>query len=498
MKEHKKESLNQIIKFRIDKLNEIRNANINPYPYSYQRSHHIVDLIKNNKILINTVVSIAGRVISMRKMGKAAFFNIQDFDGKIQIYVKKDNLPENIYDDVVRKIDIGDIIGTSGELFYTKTEELSIRSKEFTILTKSIRPLPNLKEKDGKTFFSFDDKELRYRKRHLDLIANFKSKDVFVKRSLIINSIRQYLNNNAFIEVETPILQPLYGGANAKPFKTYHNTLGQNLYLRIADELYLKRLIVGGLEKVYEIGKNFRNEGMDKNHNPEFTMLEFYKAYSNLDDMISLTESLIKDVAKKIEKNLKFDFNSNVIDLSKKIQKYDFYSILNEKSGENFEQIETTRIRTILNKNKVSIGKNSNRGKLLDKAFSFFVEGELIQPTFVLNYPIELSPLAKKSKNNDDLVERFELFIGGMEIANAFSELNDPIDQRKRLEQQSKLRDLGDDEAQTLDFDFIESIENGMPPTGGVGLGIDRLVMILTSQSSIKDVILFPAMRQEE
>ena len=500
--DNKQQSLNQIMDHRIKKMNDLIEKDINPYPYRFKRSHIIAEIVENKKKLINTNVSIAGRVVSARRMGKVTFFNIQDKDSKIQLFVKSNNLKDEIYNNIVRKIDIGDIVGTSGELFYTKTNELSVNSDVFEILCKSIRPMPNLKEKDGKTFFSFDDKELRYRKRHLDLIANFEVKDIFTKRAKIIKSIRDYLDGLDFLEVETPVLQPLYGGANARPFKTFHNTLNENLYLRIATELYLKRLIIGGIEKVYEIGKDFRNEGMDRNHNPEFTMLEFYEAYSDLSDMISLTENLIKHSVSIISKDMIISFNNEKINFNKNFKSFDFFKILKDKSKKEFMQMSDAEIYQFLNSKDI-LGEwdpvnKLNRGKLLDKAFSHYVEPYLIQPTFIINYPIEISPLAKKSKKNESIVERFELFIGGMEIANAFSELNDPIDQKARLEKQSVLRELGDDEAQTLDLDFIEAIEYGMPPTGGVGLGIDRLVMLLLSQSSIKDVILFPAMRSEE
>ncbi len=492
------QSLKQIMKNRIEKLNDIKDSSINPYPFKFDRSHHISDVIDNKKKLIGKNVSLAGRIISFRKMGKVSFINIQDKSNKLQLYVKKDNVINDAYDSTVRKSDIGDIVGCNGEVFYTKTKELSIKVNKYIMLSKSIRPLPNLKEKDGKVFFSFDDKEQRYRNRHLDLIANPDIKEVFILRSEIINGIRNYLNKNDYIEVETPVLQNIYGGANAKPFKTYHNTLEQNLYLRIADELYLKRLIVGGFDKVYEIAKNFRNEGMDKSHNPEFTMLEFYESYSDVTEMMQLTESLIKEVSSKVDKTMKTHYKSNLINFDKKFKIFDFFTILNKKAKCDIRNMHDDEIFKLLVKSKVKIDKKSNRGKLIDKAFGYFVEPHLIQPTYIINYPIEISPLAKKKLNDEYLVERFELFIGGMEIANAFSELNDPIDQRSRLEEQSKYRDLGDDEAQVLDENFLQAIEYGMPPTGGVGLGIDRLVMILTSQDSIKDVILFPAMRSDE
>ncbi|MDB4859887.1 lysine--tRNA ligase, partial [Candidatus Marinimicrobia bacterium] len=398
----------------------------------------------------------------------------------------------NEYDLVVRKLDIGDIVGIKGAVFFTKTEELSIKANKVELLSKNLHPLPNMKEKDGELFFSFDDKEQRYRKRYLDLIINDDSRDVFISRFNIINSIRNYLNVNSFIEVETPVLQPLYGGANAKPFTTYHNSLDQKLFLRIADELYLKRLIVGGFEKVYEISKNFRNEGMDKNHNPEFTMLEFYSAYSDVYDMMKLTEGMIKNLVKEMK------FEVDGIDFKNNFDVYSFFDVLDKYSNIKISKMNTKEIHSIMKDNSIILDKTYGYAKSLDKAFSFFVEPKLINPTFIINYPIELSPLAKVERNsNGNIVERFELFMNKMEIANSFSELNNPIDQKERFLAQQALKDSGDEEAQILDNDFIEALEVGMPPTGGVGIGIDRLVMILTNKKSIKDVILFPAMKNE-
>ena len=491
-------SLKQIIDNRLKKLNDIIDYGLNPYPNNYNKRDNIDYLVENQKKLINKEVGTAGRIISQRKMGKVTFLTIQDRNSKLQLFVKKDLLQEGFYDNLVKKLDIGDIVGTLGELFFTKTNELSIKSKEITILSKAIRPLPNLKEKDGKVFFTFDDKEQRYRKRYLDLIANPAIVDIFKKRSTIIQSLRTFLNKNSYIEVETPVLQPLYGGANAKPFKTYHNTLKQDLFLRIADELYLKRLIIGGFDKVYEIAKNFRNEGMDKNHNPEFTMLEFYCTYNDINDIMDFTEKMLKNVVKTTIDNSEIDFNSYKINFKNKFNIEDFFTILKKKSSFNFDKMSNVEIFERLKKNNVKVDKKMSKGKLLDKAFSHYVEPQLIQPTFVINYPVSLSPLAKKTVKNDDLVDRFELFIGGMEVANAFTELNDPIDQRKRLEEQAKLRKSGDDEAQSLDEDFLEAMECGMPPTAGVGIGIDRIVMLITEQTSIKDVILFPALKNND
>jgi lysyl-tRNA synthetase class 2 len=375
--------------------------------------------------------------------------------------------------------------------------ELTIKTTELEILSKNIRPLPNLKEKDGEAFNGFEDKELRYRYRHLDLIANPEVMNVFKLRAKIISLLRSELDMKDFIEVETPILQSIYGGASARPFTTFHNTLDQKLYLRIADELYLKRLIIGGFTKVYEIGKNFRNEGMDRSHNPEFTALEFYEAYADVYDMMNLTESIIHNVAKGISKTIINFFNYN-IDISKPFIRKSMFSLLNESTGQNVDSMDASELFLLAKNNNIIVDKKMNYGQLLDAIFGALIEPTLINPTFVTDYPIQVSPLAKSSREgNSDIVERFELFIGGMEFANSFTELNDPIEQRNRLEKQSKLRDLGDDEAQVVDEDFLQAMESGMPPTGGVGIGIDRLVMLFTEQNSIKDVILFPAMRPE-
>ena len=485
-------NLNEIKKFRLEKLKFLKDNNIDPFPHNFDKTNNIIEINNDSKKYVNHDISIAGRIISMRKMGKSSFLNVKDMSGKIQVYTNNQNLSNNEYDLVVRKLDIGDIVGIKGSVFYTKTEELSIKANKVELLSKNLHPLPNMKEKDGELFFSFDDKEQRYRKRYLDLIINDDSRDVFISRFNIINNIRNYLNVNSFIEVETPVLQPLYGGANAKPFTTYHNSLDQKLFLRIADELYLKRLIVGGFEKVYEISKNFRNEGMDKNHNPEFTMLEFYSAYNDVYDMMELTEGMIKNLVKEMKLEV------DGIDFKNNFDVFSFFDVLDKYSNIKISKMNTKEIHSTMKDNNIILDKTYGYAKSLDKAFSFFVEPKLINPTFIINYPIELSPLAKVERNsNGKIVERFELFINKMEIANSFSELNNPIDQKERFLAQQALKDSGDEEAQILDNDFIEALEVGMPPTGGVGIGIDRLVMILTNKKSIKDVILFPAMKNE-
>ena len=394
-------------------------------------------------------------------------------------------------------MDIGDFVGVEGPVFKTKVGEVSIKTASLTILCKAIRPLPIVKEKEDEVYDAFNSKEQRYRNRHLDLIVNAEVRDTFVKRSKIIKEIRSYLDKMDFLEVETPVLQPIYGGANARPFTTHHNALDQRFYLRIADELYLKRLVIGGIERVYEIAKDFRNEGMDRNHNPEFTMLEFYWAYADYVDNMNLVEDMIRKVSKKTDSDL-ITYDNEEIDLNKPFKRVPFFDLLNENLGEDISQMSSQSLKELCNKKGLNTETNNNYGQFLDQLMSEFVEPKLIQPTFVTDYPTAISPLAKKHRNgNEKLVERFELFIAGSEFANAFSELNDPIDQRERFESQQKLALDGDEEAHPVDENFLQAMESGMPPTGGVGIGIDRLVMLLTGNRSIKDVILFPAMKNE-
>ena len=490
-------SLKQIIDFRKEKLNKIMEMGIDAYPQRYNPSHLSSEIINNYKAHKNKDVLVAGRIMSIRKMGKASFFNIQDSDGRLQIFIKRDDIGEDNYD-LFKLLDIGDFVGVSGFVFKTKVNEISVHAEKLTLLCKSIRPLPIVKEKDEATFDAFSDKEQRYRNRHLDLIVNSKIKDTFFKRAKIIKGIRDYLDNLGFLEVETPVLQPLYGGANARPFTTHHNALDQKLFLRIADELYLKRLIIGGIDRVYELSKDFRNEGMDRNHNPEFTMLEFYWAYADYEDNMDLVENMIRDVANGVGSQ-KITWGEVKIDLSKPFQRKPIFELLREATGRDFSNLGANELRKICQEDNIEIENNANYGQILDCLMSQLVEPNLIQPTFVIDYPKEISPLAKNHRNGDpNLVERFELFIGSAEFANAFSELNDPIDQRERFEEQAKLGKAGDDEAHPVDENFLQAIECGMPPTGGVGIGIDRLVMLLTENLSIKDVILFPAMRKEE
>ena len=496
MDNKEQKSLNQIIEYRIKKIAELKNNNINPYPYKFNKEFDISYILDHEKDLEGQKISTAGRVVSLRNMGKAAFMNIQDEFDKIQLYIKNDLIGLDVYDKIAKNLDIGDIIGISGVLFFTKTQQLSIKVSSLKLLSKNIHPLPNMKEKDDHSFFAFEDKENKYRYRHLDLIVNPKSKNVFKMRSNIIFQIRSLLNKKGFMEVETPILQNLHGGASAKPFVTHHNALGQDFYLRIAEELYLKRLIVGGFEKIYEIGKNFRNEGIDRTHNPEFTMLELYESYSDVNDMMVLCEELIKDIS-KIFKLKTVKFMGNEINLSKKFDKVSMNDLVQKEFNCDVLNMNNKELYNLCTKHKLDIDKKMNFGQLFDKLFSALIEPKLIQPTFVFDYPKSISPLAKVHRKNEQLVERFELFVAGMEFANAFSELNDPIDQKKRFQDQLELLKSGDEEAHQMDIDFIESMEIGMPPTGGIGIGIDRLVMLFLEKDSIKDVILFPSLRNK-
>ena len=487
-------SLNEIIRFRKEKLDTLRERGVNPYPYNYKPTHTSGEILENYDDLEEKDVTVAGRIMALRKMGKASFFHIQDMGGRIQVYIKRDEVGEDAYANF-KLMDIGDVVGVTGYPFTTKSGEKSIHTKEFTVLAKSIRPLPVVKEKDGETFDAFEDKELRYRNRHLDLIVNPDVKDVFVKRAKIIATIRQYLDEMNFLEVETPILQPLYGGANARPFSTHHNALAQQLYLLIADELYLKSLIVGGIDRVYEISKDFRNEGMDKNHNPEFTMLEFYWAYADYEDNMKLVEDMVRKTAEAVDAT-NVTWHGNGIDLSQSFARKPILKLLKEATGQDLGSATNDKMKKLCKSHNIDVENNANYGQMLDALLDALVIPNLLQPTFVIDYPKAISPLAKAHRSGDpNLVERFELFIGGAEFANSFTELNDPVDQRERLEAQAQLREQGDEVAQLVDENFIQAMECGMPPTGGVGLGIDRLTMLLAEQHTIKDVILFPAMR---
>jgi lysyl-tRNA synthetase class 2 len=489
-----KTSLKQIIKYRKEKLEELRENGVDPYPHVFNPAQTSSDILDNFDQFENQTVSAAGRIMSVRKMGKACFCHIQDKSGRIQVYVRRDDVGEQNYTHF-KLFDLGDHVGVEGYVFKTKTGEISIHAETITILSKSIRPLPVVKEKDGEIFHAFTDKEQRYRQRHLDLIVNPEVKDVFVKRSKIIQAIRNYLDKLGFLEVETPILQPLYGGANARPFTTYHNALDQQFYLRIADELYLKRLIIGGFDKVYEMSKDFRNEGIDRNHNPEFTMLEWYEAYADYEKNMETVEALIKHVAESLDIT-SVTWNDVNVDFSKPFSRKPIFELTNDIFGMDLSVSDEKDLSELCKKNNIEMDKDAPYGQLLDELMKHNVEPTLTQPTFVTDYPKAISPLAKKHRNgNPELVERFELFICGTEFANSFTELNDPIDQRERFEMQGRLLREGDEEAHPVDEQFLEAMETGMPPTGGVGIGIDRLVMLMTEQRWIKDVILFPTLR---
>ncbi len=493
-------------KFRRQSLEELRKLGIEPYPAAkYEVNTTANEILENYDPEKNNFqeVSISGRIMTRRIMGSASFADLQDASGRIQLYFKRDDIcPEEdktMYNTVFKKLlDIGDIIGVKGYVFITKMGETSVHVKEFTLLSKSLRPLPVVKEKDGAVYDAFTDAEQRYRQRYLDLIVNPEVKDTFVKRSKIMTSMREYLNQFGYLEVETPILQPLYGGAAARPFKTHHNTLDQTLYLRIANELYLKRLIVGGFDGVYEFSKDFRNEGMDRFHNPEFTQIELYVAYKDYDWMMDLVEEMIEKVALDLHGTTKLQVGENIVDFKRPWKRFTMFEAIQEYTGIDISGMDEDELRQTAKKIDVEIDETMGKGKLIDEIFGEKCESKLIQPTFITDYPIEMSPLAKKHRNKPGLVERFEAIVNGKELCNAFSELNDPIDQRERFEQQLVLGKRGDEEAMVLDEDFLRALEFGMPPTAGLGIGIDRLAMIMTNAPSIQDVLFFPQMRPEK
>jgi lysyl-tRNA synthetase class 2 len=492
---------NELTKRRLEELEELRRADINPYAYSFDVDSYSSDILKSFKDDAPSVnVSIAGRIMSIRRMGKASFCHIQDSKGKIQIYLKRDDLGDAY--DRFKFMDIGDIVGVKGFVFRTRMGEISVHAKSLELLTKSVRPLPIVKEKIDErgnkvTYDPFSDKELRYRQRYVDLVVNSDVREVFVKRARLVSSIRKFLDERGYLEVETPILQPLYGGAAARPFTTHHNALDIDLYLRISDELYLKRLIVGGFEGVYEIGKDFRNEGMDKSHNPEFTMLELYVAYKDYNWMMDLVEQLINFVCNNVRGTSKIEVGGRQIDFTPPWKRITMFDSIREATGEDLSGKSEIELANIAKKHHVDVDPSMGAGKIIDAIFSDLVEPELIHPTFITDYPIEMSPLAKRHRSKKGLVERFELICNGHELANAFSELNDPLDQRSRFEDQARLRARGDEEAMVIDEDYLRALEYGMPPTAGLGIGVDRLTMILTDQESIRDVIFFPQMKPE-
>lgn len=495
------EDINVLIQRRYEELKELQQKGIQPFAYSFDVTSDSATIKENFVESVEQNVKVAGRIMAIRRMGKASFAHVEDHTGRIQIYLKKDELGD-MYD-AFRLFDIGDIIGVSGFVFKTKTGEISIHVKELTLLTKSLRPLPIVKEvidEQGNkiVYDQFADIELRYRQRYLDLIVNPAVKDVFIKRSRIISAMRSYLDKNGILEVETPVLQPMYGGASARPFVTHHNTLDMTLYLRIADELYLKRLIVGGFNGVYEISKDFRNEGMDKTHNPEFTMMEVYVPYKDYLWMMEFVEKMFAEICDTVFGTRKFNFDGHEIDFTPPWNRLSMVEGIKEKTGKNILDLNDAELIQLCKVHGVEVLSSKSRGKLIDELFEITVQNSIIQPTFIYEYPLETSPLAKKHREKPGLVERFEGFVAGREICNAFSELNDPIDQLERFQEQKKALEKGDDEAQRIDEDFIRALEYGMPPTAGLGVGIDRLVMLLTSQTSIRDVIFFPQMKPQK
>lgn len=490
---------------RRQSLEELRKMGINPYPAAEYPVNAYSEEIKNNfdDNAAPRTVCIAGRLMSRRVMGKASFAELQDSKGRIQVYITRDDIcpsdDKELYNVVFKKLlDLGDFIGVEGYVFRTQTGEISVHAQKLTFLSKSIRPLPVVKEKDGEVYDGFSDPELRYRQRYVDLIVNPDVKETFRKRSIIIKTLRDALDEAGYTEVETPILQPIAGGASARPFITHHNSLDIDLYLRIATELYLKRLIVGGFEGVYEIGKNFRNEGMDKNHNPEFTCMELYVQYKDYNWMMSFTESLLERICIAVNGSAETVIDGKTISFKAPYRRLPILEAIREKTGYDLSDKNEDEIRAICKELKMEIDETMGKGKLIDEIFGEFCEGTFIQPTFITDYPIEMSPLTKKHRDNPALTERFELMVNGKELANAYSELNDPIDQEERFQDQLRLSEKGDDEAMFIDQDFLRALQYGMPPTSGIGIGIDRLVMLMTGQSYIQEVLLFPTMRPEK
>jgi lysyl-tRNA synthetase class 2 len=491
---------------RRESLKKLRDAGIDPYPAAEYKvnatSRDIKDKFDDSETEHRNV-SIAGRIMGRRIMGNASFVELQDSEGRIQLYLSRDEIcpgeDKTLYNDVFKKLlDRGDIIGVEGFVFKTKMGEITVHVKKFTVLSKSLRPLPSVKEKDGKTYDAFTDPDQRYRQRYVDLIVNPQVKDVFLKRTKIVDTIRQMFNEYGYLEVETPILQPIPGGAAARPFETYHNSLNIPLYLRIANELYLKRLIVGGFDGVYEFAKNFRNEGMDRTHNPEFTGMEIYVAYKDYIWMMEFTEQILERVALALHGTTKVQAGDKILDFKTPYERITMADAIMEHTGYNILGKTEEELREICKKLGIETDPGMGKGKLIDEIFGEKCEAHYIQPTFITDYPVEMSPLTKKHRDNPELTERFELMVNGKEIVNAYSELNDPIDQRERFEEQLKLLEKGDNEAMLIDHDFLRALEYGMPPTSGMGMGIDRLAMLMTNSPSIQDVLFFPQMKPEK
>ncbi|MGN8648255.1 lysine--tRNA ligase [Gracilibacillus sp. HCP3S3_G5_1] len=491
------EELNEHMRVRMEKMNSYREQGIDPFGDKFVRTHLAEELKEQydkfskeelEEKAIETTV--AGRIMTKRGKGKAGFSHIQDLSGQVQLYVRKDKIGEEAYE-IFKSADLGDIVGVSGTVFKTNVGELSVKASEFTLLTKSLRPLPE-------KFHGLKDVEQRYRQRYLDLITNMESKNTFVLRSKIIQSMRRYLDERGFLEVETPMMHGIAGGASARPFVTHHNALDIPLYMRIAIELHLKRLIIGGMEKVYEIGRVFRNEGVSTRHNPEFTMIELYEAYADYNDIMELVENMVSHIAKEVTGSTTVAYGDDEVDLAPKWTRLHMVDAIKEHTGVDFwKEMSDDEAKALAKEHGVEIQDTMTYGHIVNEFFEQKVEDKLIQPTFIYGHPVEISPLAKKNKEDERFTDRFELFIVGREHANAFSELNDPIDQRERFEAQVKEKEQGNDEAHEMDEDFLEALEYGMPPTGGLGIGIDRLVMLLTNSPSIRDVLLFPQMRNK-
>ena len=500
------EHLSEQEQLRRKSLAALREAGINPYPAErFDVSASAADIVAGFDAEPEKfqTVTIAGRMMSRRIMGSASFFELQDHTGRIQVYIRRDDIcPEGdptLYNTVFKKLlDIGDFIGVEGFAFRTNTGELSVHCRKFTVLSKSIRPLPIVKEKDGQQFDALTDPEVRYRQRYVDLVVNPKVKDVFVKRAKIIATMRQYFTEHGCLEVETPILQPIPGGASARPFITHHNALDIDFYMRIATELYLKRLIVGGFDGVYEFGKNFRNEGMDRTHNPEFTCMEIYIAYKDYRWMMEFTENMLERIALAVNGTTDVEIDGKTISFKAPFRRLTMTDAILEKTGYDITGQSEAQLREACARLNVEVDDTMGKGKLIDAIFGQYCEGDLVQPTFICDYPIEMSPLCKRHRDNEDLTERFELFVAGKELCNAYSELNDPIDQLERFQEQMRLSERGDDEAMFIDMDFVRALEYGMPNCSGMGMGIDRLTMFMTGQTSIQDVLFFPTMRPEK
>ena len=490
---------------RRNSMNELRRMGIEPYPApEYTVTGHSDEIKANFKDEAEPrEVSVAGRIMSRRIMGKASFVELQDANGRIQVYINRDEIcpgeDKDLYNVVFKKLlDIGDFIGVKGYVFRTQTGEISVHAKTLTVLSKSLRPLPIVKVKDGVTYDAFDDPELRYRRRYVDLIVNDGVKQIFLKRTKVYTSMREYFNNAGYIEVETPILQSIPGGASARPFITHHNALDIPLYLRIADELYLKRLIVGGFEGVYEFSKNFRNEGMDRTHNPEFTCMEIYVSYKDYNWMMAFTEKMLEKICLDVNGTTEVKVGENVISFKAPFPRVTMAQAIKDHTGVDINGMDEDQLRQTARDLGIEVDETMGKGKLIDEIFGEKCEGKYIQPTFITDYPIEMSPLTKRHRDNPELTERFELMVNGKELANAYSELNDPVDQYERFVEQMRLGEKGDDEAMIIDADFIRALEYGMPPTSGMGIGMDRLVMLMTGQTAIQEVLLFPQMRPEK